>query len=80
MRAKRGRPETAEAPNSHIPLISQKTKRLADKQRSKYGAEETGKKTAIAVVEHMLQKEKVRAAMKQQKIEEIKLKQQDDDG
>ena len=76
MRAKRGRPDTAEVP-SNIPLISQKTKRLAEKQRSKFGAQET-KSTATAVVEHMLRKETIRQAQNQQKAQEIAKKKEED--
>ena len=57
MRAKRGRPETADSA-SNIPTISKKSKLLAEKQRGKFGAQ--NKTTAAQVVEHILRKETIR--------------------
>ena len=76
MRAKRGRPETAEA-TSNIPSITQKSKRLAEKQRTKFGAQ-AAKTLPSQVVEHILRKETIRQAQNQQKAAELaKLKEDD---
>jgi hypothetical protein len=73
------RPETADPTTNH-PEISKKTRKLADKQRSKLTGENTGKKTATAVVEHLLMKEKVRAEQKQKKAELLqKAKEEEED-
>ena len=72
------RPETADQAVTNRPEISQKTKRLADKQRSKLQGESAGKKTATAVVQHLLAKEKVRAEQKQKKAEAIQKEREDE--
>ena len=80
MREKRmfQRPETADQAVTSRPEISQKTKRLADKQRSKLQGESVGKRTATAVVQHLLAKEKVRAEQKQKKAEAIQKEKEDE--
>ena len=62
MREKRmfKKPEPAN-PETFKPEISKKSKKLADKQRDKLQGENTGKKTATAVVKHLLLKEQVRS-------------------
>ena len=50
------KPEPAN-PETFNPEISKKSKKLADKQRGKMQGENNGKKTATAVVKHLLMKE-----------------------
>ena len=71
------KPEPAN-PETFNPEISKKSKKLADKQRGKMQGENNGKKTATAVVKHLLMKEQVRAEQKQKKAEAI-IKEKEDE-
>ena len=78
-RAKRARPETAQ-PSSNTPQISEKSKKLAEQQRSKYGGQPggTGKRSSAAVVEHLLAKERVRAEEFKQREQDIRQRKEQD--
>ena len=71
------KPEPAN-PETFNPEISKKSKKLADKQRGKMQGENNGKKTATAVVKHLLMKEQVRAEQKQKKAEAIQKEKEDE--